>query len=480
MHVILPIVAVLALLMAGFGIAVSLAPRSRSMGMLEALSLSFLLGAGFVSLASFSTSLFYRGPMLVWVVSSSSVALGIAGMLALLRDPSRLRLSFPSDVRTIVFSTILAVQTAVVMWVALHETLGWDGLVVWELKARLAYLQGGAVPTSYFSDPTRAWSHPEYPLLLPLTESWFYVGLGGPHQGYAKIILALFYPVAIGMLYSGASRLGGRSWRGLLAGFLLFFIPTAVVGEGSATSGYADFPLAVFYLGSAVYATEYLQSGEKGALALAGVLAAFLPWTKQEGIILWLCAAALIIAAGARSQALRPALTAILPGLLVFLGWRAFLASVNAPQLRDFEPLSVTTLWSNLGRLQYLAQWLLVEFTNSERWSLLWPALGLALLFMLARRRKPAYGTLAAAAVLPLLLYPLIYVFSAYSPFLGHVENSLPRLMLHASLVALMVIALAVPARRRQGLHSPHDHWAGRETELGLCASSETVSDRPT
>jgi hypothetical protein len=480
MHVILPLVAAVLLFVGGFGIAVTLAPRSRSMGILEVLSLSFLLGAGFVSLACFCTSLFYCSPMLVWVVSGSSVALGVAGVLAVLRHPSRFRLSLPSDVRTIVFSAILAVQIAVVMWVALHETLGWDGLVVWEFKARLAYLQGGSVPTSYFSDPTRAWSHPEYPLLLPLTENWLYLWLGGPHQGYAKIIPALFYPVAIGMLYSGASRLSGQSWRGLLAGFLLFFVPTAVVGEGSATSGYADFPLAVFYLASAVYVTEYLQSGEKGALALAGVLAAFLPWTKQEGIILWLCIAALITAKGLRSRVSRPTLIAILPGLLVFLAWRAFLAAVGAPLLRDFAPLSVTTLWSNLGRLWSLAQWLPAEFTNSERWSLLWPALGLALFFLLARRRKRAYGTLVATAVLPLLLYPSIYVFSAYSPFLGHVENSLPRLMLHASLVALMIIALAVPALRRQALPNLRDHWPDKRTEPQPSASAETVSDRLT
>ena len=458
MHVILSIAALLALLMGGFGVTMSLAPRSRSMGTLEVLSLSFLLGAGFVSLACFCTSLFYRGPMLLWVVSAGCVALGVAGVWAVLRDRSRLRLSLPSDVKTIAFSAILAAQIAVVVWVALHDTLGWDGLVIWEFKARLASLEGGAVPTGYFSDPTRGWSHPEYPHLVPLTEAWLYAWLGGPHQGYAKIIFALFYTVAVGLLYSGASRLSGHPWRGLVPGFLLFFVPMAVVGEGSATSGYADFPLAVFYLGSAIYVAEYLQTGERGALALAGALAALLPWTKQEGIILLLCIAALIIAQGVRNRTLRPTFAAILPGALVFVAWRIFLAQVSAPQLRDFESLGATTLSLNLGRMPHLAQWLLVEFTNWERWSLLWPALGLALLFIFARGRKPGYVALGAMAVLPLLLYPLIYVFSGYSPFLGHVENSLPRLMLHAAPVALVVIALAVPARPVRAPHNLHDH----------------------
>jgi len=450
-HVILPLAALLALLMGGLGVTVSLAPRSRSMGTLEVLSLSFLFGAGFVSLASFCTSLFYRGPMLLWVVSAACVALGAAGVWAILRDRSRLRLSLPSDVRTIVFSAILAAQIAVVVWVALHETLGWDGLAIWELKARLACLEGGGVPIGYFSDPTRAWSHPAYPLLVPLTESWLCAWLGGPHQGYAKIIFALFYTVALGLLYSGASRLSGHTWRGLVPGFLLFFVPVAVVGEGSATSGYADFPLAVFYLGSAIYVAEYVETGERGALALAGALAALLPWVKQEGIILWLCVAAPIIVKGIRSRALWPTFTAILPGPLFFLGWRTFLAAVSAPQLRDFESLSATNLWLNLGRTLQLAHWLVVEFIDSQTWSLLWPTLGLALVFILARRRTPGYMALTVTAVLPLLLYPPIYVFSAYAQFLGHVENSLPRLMLSPSLVALVVIALAVPARPRRG-----------------------------
>ena len=458
MHVILPIAALLVLLLAGFGVAMSLAPRSRTMGTVEVLSVSFLFGAGFVSLASFCTSLFHRGPMLVWVVSAGCVALGAAGVWAVVRDRSRLRLSLPSDVRTIVFSAILATQILVVVWVALHETLGWDGLVIWEFKARLAYLGGGSLPVGYFSDPTRGWSHPEYPQLLPLTESWLYAWLGGPHQGYAKIIFALFYTVALGLLYSGASRLGGHSWRGLVAGFLLFFLPMAVIGEGSATSGYADFPLAVFYLGSAIYLAEYVETGERGALALAGALAALLPWVKQEGMILWLCVAAPIIVNGIRSRALWPTLTAILPGPLVFLGWRTFLAQVSAPQLRDFESLSATNLWLNLGRIRDLAQWLAVEFVDSDSWSLLWPTLGLALLFILARRSRPGYMALTATALLPLLLYPPIYVFSGYSPFLGHVESSLPRLMLHAAPVAVMVIALAVPARPMRAHQNAHDH----------------------
>ena len=451
MHVILPIAALLALLMGGLAVTVSLAPRSRSMGTLEVLSLSFLFGAGFVSLACFCTSLFYRGPMLLWVVSAACVALGAAGVWAILRDRSRLRLSLPSDVRTIVFSTILAAQIAVIVWLAMRCTLGWDGLMVWELKARLAFLEGGGVPIGYYSDPTRAWTHPEYPHLLPLTETWLYTWLGEPHQGYAKAIFALFYTVAVGLLYSGASRLSGHTSRGPLAGFLLFFVPMAVVGEGSAISGYADFPLVVFYLGAAIYLAEYLQTGDRGALALAGALAALLPWIKPEGITLWLCVAVLIIVKGIRSRALWPTFTAILPGALLFLGWRTFLAAVSAPQLRDFETVSATALWANLGRIPHATQWLLVEFINSERWSLLWPALGLALIFILACSRRPGYLALGAAAVLPLVIYPLIYVFSAYSQFLGHVENSLPRWMLSPSLVALVVIALAVPARPRRG-----------------------------
>lgn len=458
MGVLLPVAALLVLLLAGFGAALTLGPRGRSMGAIELLSLSFLLGAGFVSLASFGAGLFFGGAALRWVVSGGCVALGAAGIWAIRRHRSRLTLSLPSDIRAVVFSAILLGQIGLLVWLSLHETLGWDGLVVWELKARVACLEGGSVPVSYFSDPTRAWSHPEYPLLLPLTESWLYAWLGGPHQGYAKIIFALFYTVALGLLYSGASRLSGHTWRGLVPGLLLFFVPMAVVGEGSATSGYADFPLAMFYLGSAIYVAEYLETGERGALALAGALAALLPWVKQEGIILWLCTAAPIIAKGVRSRALRPTFTAIVPGALVFLGWRTFLAEVSAPQLREFESLGATTLWLNLGRIRDLAQWLPVEFTNSERWSLLWPTLGLALLFILARGSKPGYVALGATAVLPLLLYTPIYIFSGYSQFLGHVANSLPRLMLHPSLVALVVIALAIPARPRRAPHNLRDH----------------------
>jgi hypothetical protein len=65
------------------------------------------------------------------------------------------------------------VQAAIVIWWSLNRPLGHDGFAIWDLKARIAYLNGGAIPLSYFFDSTRIWSHPEYPLCLPLVQAWF-------------------------------------------------------------------------------------------------------------------------------------------------------------------------------------------------------------------------------------------------------------------------------------------------------------------
>jgi hypothetical protein len=66
-----------------------------------------------------------------------------------------------------------------------------------------------------------------------------------------------------------------------------------VVGAGSAASGYADFPLAVVYLGAVVYLADYALTHEPASLRLAAALAvtpasfrptAFIPmWPLSRG-----------------------------------------------------------------------------------------------------------------------------------------------------------------------------------------------------
>jgi hypothetical protein len=81
---------------------------------------------------------------------------------------------------------------------------------------------------------------------------------------------------------------------------------------------------------------------------------------------------------------------------------------------------------------------------NWERWSLLWRS---AFVYTFVCLKQPAQTTvvLLLTVVLPVLLYPALYLFSAWSPYTDHLHTSLPRLLLQVSLVAILIIGLAVP-----------------------------------
>jgi hypothetical protein len=444
--IILSLIAALLLLTAGLGIVLLVIPRNSTIGAIEAFSLSLLAGTSYISLASFAVGLVLPSLPLRLMVSAGSILLLFLGVRAKRQRRTQILMSLPRDVLSVVFTCILTAQIGVVIWLSFQNGLMWDGLFVWEFKARLAFLAGGTIPQSYFSDPTRVWSHPEYPLLVPMTEAWLYGWLGHTDQEMVKFIFPLFYIAAVGMLHAGGARLGRNRWRGFTAATLLFFVPLAVWAEGSATSGYADFPLAVFYLASVIYLLEYIDTGGKGPLRMAGIIAAILPWVKQEGILLWLCIVLILAFKAVLRQDTKTFLLVVcLPGVALVASWQTFLRIVHAPQGGDFLPLSLTVFRSNIGRIMVLSQWLGNELVNWHNWGLLWPAFAISLLSSASKRACRFNWAMAAVVVVPLLVYTGIYVFSALSPFMNHVKFSLPRLMLQTSLVAVLFVSLSLP-----------------------------------
>ena len=445
MDAVLFAVTLLSALLPGWAVVALLGPRDRPLGRLETACLAFLLGGALVTLALFGLGLVVAGDRLRGLV------LAVVGLFSLAvlarRRPWRrwpdLRLSWLAGLGL----AVLLAQTATVAFWAWRGTLEWDGLVVWELKARLACTTGGSVPLAYFTDPSRLWSHPRYPLFVPLLESWLYQWLGRCDQRLAGLLFPLFYPAAGGLLFAAGLRLGKRVGPGVAAALLLFCVPQLVAGAGSAASGYADFPLAVFYLGAVVYLADYAVTGERGSLRLAVALAACLPWVKQEGLLLALCVLALAAAALWQRRRLAVGLVVAPTVLSLSLLWTAFHTVRGTPPDQTFLPFTLATLGANLDRLGPTLLAMRTEMLSAEPWGVLWPALLVALLLLVLQPDPPPVTLLALAIALPLLGYAAVYLFSAWQPYTLHVTSSLPRLLSHVAPLAVLVVGLALPRR---------------------------------
>ena len=326
--------------------------------------------------------------------------------------------------------------------------LGWDGLMVWEIKARIAFANGGGLPAEYFTDPTRAWSHPDYPLMLPLLETWIYLWTGQSNESLAQVILPLFYLAAVLLLCSGAAEITGKRWVGWLTAALLFFIPFSSTGQSNLFTGYADFPLAVLYLAAVICLIRYFREGSRSHALLAGIYAGALPWMKHEGTLLWLCVMCVASVELLRRRDMRSALIMALPGMVVIAGWKIAMLWLKAIPGSDFLPVTAANITNNLPRTGTIVHAVIRECLSLNDWSILWWVWPAAMLALAGRGRKGLSLQLAALVLMPLALDGAIYLLSNWHPYQTHIDCSLPRLISQLSIVALLGFGIAVPVAK--------------------------------
>ena len=426
----------------GWGLARLLAGAEHVWNRWELTGLIWVFGTGYVSIALWFLGSTLAQTALLVASGFGAIILGLLGR-RIRSAPSRGERGHVVD--ALLLLLLFAEAGFIAAW-APRLALGWDGLMIWELKARIAFENGGALPANYFADLHRSWSHPTYPLYFPYNEAWLYLCFGRIDQAWVRILGPIAYGAAVALLAGGLPRLGSSPRVGLAAAVLLFFVPYCFGSGWGVLAGYADFPLAVLFLAAVVH-WPMLREVSAGEARLFGVAAGLLVWAKSEGMFLWL-----ILAAPAGLMLLwrkrwGACLWAILPGAILLGGFRAFLAMMKAAPEMNYAPVTWSALQTNAGRAGPIAQRFAHEFVDLEKWSLLWPGVAAAILALWLRdRRRFALG-LAAAVMVPMSAYGCAYLLSTWTDFGLHMELSLSRLLLQLAPVALLTIALAVPTR---------------------------------
>ena len=434
---------------AGFGATMVLFRNSRAVSLAEIITLSWLFGAGAISLSLWLFGMLLRGVSLQMAVTLVAVGFSVTGVAQLRRNKVSMRFSRPRGWIESMLGLVLCLEITLVFLLTFKHTLGWDGLVIWELKARYAYLNGGALPVAYFSDPTRVFSHPEYPLFLPMLETWLYFWIGDCDQYWIKLISPIFYVAGVIFVGQAASFWSGRRWIGLVAADLFLLVPFLTRVAGGVVVGYADVPLSVFYFVAFIYLVNVSRGDFEASLPVFILLAAILPWIKREGIVLWFVVAACGSFMIWRRRGIWRAALALLPGFVVILSWQIYLAAMHASPARDFLSLGVSSLRSNFHRLGPVVVSLVQEATTISHWSLLWFGAPLALFCIVMRDRSIRVTLLVICSVAPLAFYCCVYLFSAWPDYLQHVQRSLPRLLWHVAPLSIFAIALTLAPSSR-------------------------------
>lgn len=179
-----------------------------------------------------------------------------------------------------------------------------DYAAIWGLKAR-ALSRTGSLASLFRVDPEGAFSHPEYPPLWPL----LLTGATRARLPYDDLVATPLWP----LLALAASLLAvrvARSWRvawpfALLAGAAVSLLP-----YWRRYPGYAEGLLLVLVLAAA---GEAARAGEdSGATVRLSIFLTLAAWTKPEGLVAALAAAAVLAVAKRGRAALVVCLSAVL------------------------------------------------------------------------------------------------------------------------------------------------------------------------
>lgn len=358
----------------------------------------------------------------------------------------------------------------------------WDAWAIWDLHARFLY-RGGANWQLGFTEPL-AWSHLDYPLLLPaaVARGWEYAGSESFHS---PAILALLFTALVPALLVGALGWMRRYWIGVLATVLMlssaYYIRLGV-------SMCADVPLSFFILGAIACVAVAVTSSnmQRPMFVLAGFMAGCAAWTKNEGLLFCvILPMAAVVAASITRQ------TSRIRGMLPAMIWGTVPMAIVIV-LFKFSVAGRSDLFTNLS-----GEALLARLTDPARHKLIlsnaWSTIlgkfsgltatqsgarieplpseligghynGIALIFVLAaalwsRFRDNESGGkrqdeirwqvwfISTTLLLMLAGYYIIYLLTPYN-LDWHITTSMHRLVFHLWPSAILLIMLLFPDRR--------------------------------
>lgn len=183
------------------------------------------------------------------------------------------------------FALLVFLELTVFAWVSVRTPRGgWDAWAIWNLRAHFLYRGGGALWRDGFTNVI-AWSHPDYPLLLPAFVAWCWELLGRESRAVPIALAGFFTFGSAALMAASLAALRGVR-QGLLAGIALVATPFFFV-QGAMQC--ADVPVAFFRLATLATFAMADRSDSGGLAALAGSAAALDGWTKNEGL-LWFAA----------------------------------------------------------------------------------------------------------------------------------------------------------------------------------------------
>jgi len=318
-----------------------------------------------------------------------------------------------------------------------------DAVTNWGLKAKAIYLANG-IPLGFLTNREYATVHADYPLLLPLAESYVYFLLGHVNDFAVKWIFPLSLTACVTAFYASLRRMTLNRTAGLAFAFVLVSIPHLVF---SATNAYADILIATYFGAGFFYLFLWIRQRNDLFLGLSALLTGMAGLTKSEGMVLCLVNLVVLMWAVNRERSVdrphgwRQVLIYIGVFSTVLMPWLVFRLSMKA-QNDYIHELSVERVvqWETVMRMKTILYHYQAQFFNLKSWNLLWlAALGL-FLFRFKKILQSDQKFIFLATAMTLSFYTSVY-FITFNDVAWHLKTSFSRLLVH--FVPLVVLGFA-------------------------------------
>ena len=310
---------------------------------------------------------------------------------------------------------------------------GWDAWAIWNMRARFL-LRDGEHWTKALS-AIYNWSHPDYPLLIPanISRIWNYIGNDTVIVPIA--VSAVFTFLTISLLVSALACIRSLS-IGLLAGIVLMGM-FRFIRQGAMQC--ADIPFSFYLLAVIVLFYLYEKTCEKNRklLFLAGAMAGFAAWTKNEGLLLLLSVfiAHVIVTVPVKGfKTYTKELTAFLAGLLPLILIIAYFKTQLVPPndlIAGQTGHSAIDRLTDYSRIMVISKSFWNEFFGIVKGRIIiFPLLIFMLGFKHSKEFKRSHYLASSVLFFMLVGYFTVYIFTPHD-LKWHLETSLKRLFLH-------------------------------------------------
>jgi hypothetical protein len=428
------LIAILSLTVLGLPLALAADRRSRGPMLIGT---SFLYGSGAIFIVFLTLSIIHIRWTLVSVGVTAMAIFCAAAAFTRMRPVDR---TTPQAVRPYVFDIITVIAIIGYVLYATLARLGlWDFWAIWGLKAR-TFLEIGGIDWRFVESRWNAFSHPDYPLLVPLNFD-FVTLVGG---GWSDRWLGLLF-VAWGIaLLLIVRALAARETTPFVASLLTLTLAALAL---SSDLGMAEGALIAFGGAGVLFVRAALADDDAASWRNGALMLGFAANCKNEGVALLVAVTIAVIAVSwsrGRSTArhLWPAYALAAPWLLL-----------RARHTLPTDLVSGSAVSRLLARLPHTHQ--ILVFLGArlhEPW--FWVALLIGILVVPgAARRREAFVLLATA--IQLAFYVGAYLTTPHD-LRWHVMTSWWRLTGQVAIPITFVVFLMLANSLRRSQDAPH------------------------